>query len=227
MWDKLYILIDIPEIFVGMQFDEVNMIERQPSIKRKLLVKPYPENLILTLLLGNMDTFDVTTDIQEGLDYALSELTEVEQEVLKLRFQERLTYEKIGALRGRSNHGACAVENNAMRKLRHSSRLGYVLYGKKGFEAMDCVFHFPWEAPPPKKEAPDPKLLLTPFEELDLSIGSFNNLRRAGYEFVGDIVDLTYEQILQIKRLSKKNCMEIAVKLQSIGLEHTAWKDFI
>lgn len=203
------------------------MVERRPSIKRKLLLKPYPENLILTLMLGNMDAFEVTPDIQVGLEYALSELTEVEQEVLLLRFQGHLTYEKIGEVRGRSSHGACGIENNAMRKLRHSSRLGYILYGKEGFEARNCVFHFPWKEPPPEPKESDPKILLVPFEELDLSIGSFNTLRRAGYEFVGDIVDLTYEQILQIKRLSRKNCMEIAENLRSIGLKHTAWKDFI
>lgn len=203
------------------------MVKRQPSMKRQYLPKPYPENLILTLMRGTLESVEVTPDIQAGLDYALLQLTAIEQAILKLRFQERLTYQQIGIVRGRTGHGACGAENNAMRKLRHHSRLGYILYGKEGFESMGGVFHFPWEAPLAKEENKDPKVLLLPFEQLDLSVRSFNSLRRAGYEFVGDIVNLTYEQILEIKSLPRQNCIEIAVELRKLGLIDTGWKVFL
>jgi len=203
------------------------MVPRRSSNKRKLLQLPYPENLLMTLLEGVVETIEVTPDIQAGLDYALSTLTEVEQEVLQLRFQNRLTYAEIGEIRERSDHAACSTENNAMRKLPHLSLRGYVLYGKEGFEAMDCVFHHPGETPPTLKVEPDPKVLLISFEELDLSVRSFNSLRRAGYEFVGDIVNLTYEQITNIRSFPRKNCLEVAYKLKALGLKDTCWKDFI
>ena len=99
----------------------------------------------MTLLEGIVETIDVTPDKQAGLDYALTKLTEVEQEVLKLRFQERLTYDEIGKVRGKTGHSACGTENNAMRKLRRTTLRGYILYGKEGFEAIDCVLCPPGE----------------------------------------------------------------------------------
>ena len=203
------------------------MVPPRPSNKRKLLQLPYPENLLMTLLEGIVETIDVTPDKQAGLDYALSKLTEVEQEVLKLRFQERLTYDEIGKVRGKTGHSACGTENNAMRKLRRTTLRGYILYGKEGFEATDCVLCPSSENPPPRTDTPDPKVLDLPFEELDLSVGAFNTLRRAGYEFVGDIVDLSYDQILQINRLSRKRIEEIAAKLRFLGVRNTAWREFL
>ena len=203
------------------------MVPPRPSNKRKLLQLPYPENLLMTLLEGIVETIDVTPDKQAGLDYALSKLTEVEQEVLKLRFQERLTYDEIGKVRGKTGHSACGTENNAMRKLRRTTLRGYILYGKEGFEAMDCVFYPTGEIPPSRTGTPAPNVLALPFEELDLSVGAFNTLRRAGYEFVGDIVDLSYDQILQINRLSRKRIEEIAAKLRFLGVRNTAWREFL
>ena len=198
-----------------------------PSNKRKLLKLPYPENLLMTLWDGIDESIEVTPDIQAGLEYALTKLTEVEQEVLRLRFQERLTYVEIGKVRGKSGHSACGTENNAMRKLRRTALRGYIQYGKEGFEAMDCVWCSPGENPPPSSDTPDPKLLSIPFEELDLSVGAFNTLRRSGYEFVGDIIDLSYDQILKINRLSRKRIEEIAARLRFLGVRNSAWREFL
>jgi len=122
------------------------MVKRQADIKRKYLSKPYPENLILTLMRGHVDSVEITSDVQAGLAYVLTTLTEIEQEVLKYRFQMHMTYKEIGMVRGCTGNSARGSENNAMRKLRHSSRIGYILYGREGFEAMNCVIGFPGEA---------------------------------------------------------------------------------
>lgn len=205
----------------------VHKVKHQASIKRLFLSKPYPENLILTIMQGEMESYDVTEDIQAGVDYALAELTDVEREVLKLRFQNQMTYSEIGEVRGRTRNAACGTENNALRKLRHSSRCGYVLYGKKGFEAMGCKLRYPWEEVPREPEKPDLQVLLTPLETMNFSVRSFNTLRRAGYVLVKDIIDLSYEQILHIKNLPRKNCMEIAAELRKLGISNTAWRDFL
>lgn len=173
-----------------------------------------------------LESYEITSDIQVGLEYALATLTDIEREVLKLRFEDRLTYAQIGAVRERTGKGACGAENNAMRKLRRTPMIGYILYGKEGFTEMDHIFHWPWQDPPPKIEPPDPKVYTIPFEELDLTVRSFNALRRAGYEYIGDIVSLTYDQILEIPYLPRKNCNEIAWKLWHLGLKDTCWKYF-
>ena len=202
------------------------MVPRMPNNKRKLLPLPYPQNLILTLTDGLIESIEVTPDMEAGLEYALSTLTDIEREILKLRFEGRLTYEQIGEVRGRSGSGARHGETNAFRKLRRPPMIGYILYGKEGFAKMDYIFYWPWKEPPPKKEPPDAKVYAIPFEELDLTVRSFNNLRRAGYEVVGDIVNLSYEEILKIPYLPRKNCNEIAWKLWHLGFEDTGWKYF-
>ena len=202
------------------------MVPRMPNNKRKLLPLPYPQNLILTLIDGLIESIEVTPDMETGLEYALSTLTDIEREILKLRFEGRLTYEQIGEVRGRSGSGARHGETNAFRKLRRPPMIGYILYGKEGFAKMDYIFYWPWKEPPPKKEPPDAKVYEIPFEELDLTVRSFNNLRRAGYEVVGDIVNLSYEEILNIPYLPRKNCNEIAWKLWHLGLKDTCWKYF-
>lgn len=202
------------------------MVPRMPNNKRKLLPLPYPQNLILTLIDGLIESIEVTPDMETGLEYALSTLTDIEREILKLRYEGRLTYDQIGEVRGRDGGGARQRESNAFRKLRRPPMIGYILYGKEGFAKMDYIFHWPWKEPPPKKEPPDEKTYAIPFEELDLTVRSFNNLRRAGYEVVGDIVNLSYEEILKIPYLPRKNCNEIAWKLWHLGFEDTCWKYF-
>lgn len=208
-------------------FCEVYMITRSTSIKRKLLAKPYPENLILTVVCGNIESIEITPDILAGLEYALSTLTDIQREVLKLRFKQHMTYEKIGEMRERSLNSARNIEVTAMHKLRRLPLIGYILYGKVGFAEMEYSFHWPWESPPPKKDPLNTNVLIIPFEELNLTIRTFNTLRSAGYKCVGDIVKLSYEQILGMKFYSRKNYKEIAWKLWELGLQDTCWKYFM
>lgn len=203
------------------------MEEFNASVRKQLLSKSYPENLILTIIRGRLDSIEVTLDIQEGLRFALSTLTDIEQETMALRFRQHLTYRQISEIRRCTDSNIRYLEKNALRKLRQVRLLGYILYGKAGYAEMEYVFHWPWEPAPPKKEPPDPKVLAMPLEELGLSIGTFNILRRAGYELVGDIVNLSYEEILGIKFFARKNSREIAWKLWDFDLEETCWRYFM
>ena len=56
-----------------------------------------------------------------------------------------------------------------------------------------------------------PELLETPIEELELSVRSFNCLRRAGMATVGDIVQNIYtrEDLLKIRNLGIRSADEI------------------
>ena len=195
--------------------------------KRKLLAEAYPINLIGTLLRRAVVNPEITEDILAGIEYALSKLTDVEREVIKLRFAFHMTYKQIGITRGRSENGSRGITVNALRKLRRPKLLGYILYGKNGFAEMSYIFRFPWEALPQQKNAHDPEVLAISFEKLYLTVRSFNALRLAGYECVGDIVALTPEQIMSIKYLSKENLEEIALKLRKIGITDTSWNEFV
>ena len=203
------------------------MIERALPLPKEILMKPYPLNLILAILREDDYTPEITEDIAAGVECALASLTEREQEVMKYRFVERKSYADIGRTLGVTGSNIARLHNNAARKLQQMKNLGLILYGKDGFAQMHYQFHFPWKEAPKKVEPHDPAIMAIPFEELDFSIRTFNNLRRIGYEFVRDIVDLTPEQILKIKYLNVKNREEIAQKIRGLGLLGTHWDDYI
>ena len=55
-------------------------------------------------------------------------------------------------------------------------------------------------------------------EELDMSVRSFNCLKRAGIDTVKDLVNKTEEDMIRVRNLGKKSLEEVIQKLQSLGL---------
>lgn len=63
----------------------------------------------------------------------------------------------------------------------------------------------------------DGEKLCMSIEELDLSVRSHNCLTRAGIATVGDLIDLTLEDLRRINNLGKKNFDEIVTKVHNLG----------
>ncbi len=63
------------------------------------------------------------------------------------------------------------------------------------------------------------KILEMTIEELDLSVRSFNCLKRAGIDTVGDLVSRTEEDMIKVRNLGRKSLEEVIQKLHSLGLE--------
>ncbi len=62
------------------------------------------------------------------------------------------------------------------------------------------------------------QILQTTIEELDMSVRSFNCLKRAGIDTVADLVNRTEEDMIKVRNLGKKSLEEVIQKLQSLGL---------
>lgn len=62
------------------------------------------------------------------------------------------------------------------------------------------------------------RLLEMPIEELDLSVRSFNCLKRAGINTVGELTAKTDEDMMKVRNLGKKSLEEVKEKLSSLGL---------
>ena len=62
------------------------------------------------------------------------------------------------------------------------------------------------------------KILDMSIEELDMSVRSFNCLKRAGIDTVGDLTNRTEEDMIKVRNLGKKSLEEVIQKLQSLGL---------
>ncbi|HHY39825.1 MAG TPA: DNA-directed RNA polymerase subunit alpha [Syntrophaceticus sp.] len=62
------------------------------------------------------------------------------------------------------------------------------------------------------------KVLEMPIEELELSVRSFNCLKRAGINTVGDLTMRTVEEMMKVRNLGKKSLEEVEKKLAELGL---------
>jgi DNA-directed RNA polymerase subunit alpha len=70
-----------------------------------------------------------------------------------------------------------------------------------------------------RKETQKGKVLEMTIEELDLSVRSFNCLKRAGIDSVEDLINHTEEDMMKVRNLGRKSLEEVIQKLCSLGLE--------
>jgi DNA-directed RNA polymerase subunit alpha len=54
-------------------------------------------------------------------------------------------------------------------------------------------------------------------EELDLSVRSFNCLKRAGINTVEDLIGKSEDEMMKVRNLGKKSLEEVVAKLESLG----------
>jgi len=69
-----------------------------------------------------------------------------------------------------------------------------------------------------KEETNKEKMLEMSIEELDLSVRSYNCLKRAGINTVQELTDKTEAQMMKVRNLGRKSLEEVKVKLTDLGL---------
>ena len=70
-----------------------------------------------------------------------------------------------------------------------------------------------------REETIKEKVLEMTIEELDMSVRSFNCLKRAGIDTVEDLTNRTEEDMIKVRNLGKKSLEEVVQKLHSLGLD--------
>ncbi|HIV87665.1 MAG TPA: DNA-directed RNA polymerase subunit alpha [Candidatus Pygmaiobacter gallistercoris] len=63
------------------------------------------------------------------------------------------------------------------------------------------------------------KVLDMTIEELDLSVRSFNCLKRAGINTVGDLINKSEDEMMKVRNLGRKSLEEVISKLESLGFK--------
>ncbi|MDO4746630.1 MAG: DNA-directed RNA polymerase subunit alpha C-terminal domain-containing protein, partial [Bacillota bacterium] len=63
------------------------------------------------------------------------------------------------------------------------------------------------------------KVLEMTIEELDLSVRSYNCLKRAGINTVDDLQKKTLEEMMKVRNLGRKSLEEVINKLDGLGLK--------
>ena len=73
-----------------------------------------------------------------------------------------------------------------------------------------------------KEESKKEKVLEMPIEELELSVRSYNCLKRAGIATVEDLTNKSQEDMMKVRNLGKKSLDEVTNKLIALGLNFTS-----
>ena len=76
-----------------------------------------------------------------------------------------------------------------------------------------------------KEESKKEKVLEMSVEELELSVRSFNCLKRAGISTVEDLTNRTEADMMKVRNLGKKSFDEVTNKLHSLGLDFAQEED--
>ena len=73
-----------------------------------------------------------------------------------------------------------------------------------------------------KGDNPQEKVLEMTIEELDLSVRSFNCLKRAAINTVEELTQKSPEEMMKVRNLGKKSLEEVIAKLRSLGFDLTS-----
>lgn len=70
-----------------------------------------------------------------------------------------------------------------------------------------------------KEESKKEKVLEMSIEDLELSVRSFNCLKRAGISTVEDLTNKSISDMMKVRNLGKKSLDEVTNKLHQLGLD--------
>ena len=70
-----------------------------------------------------------------------------------------------------------------------------------------------------KEESKTARVLEMSIEDLELTVRSFNCLKRAGISTVQDLANKTEADMMKVRNLGKKSLDEVTNKLHSLGLD--------
>ena len=69
-----------------------------------------------------------------------------------------------------------------------------------------------------KEESKQVKVLEMPIEDMDLSVRSYNCLKRANINTIEDLTKKSKDDMLKVRNLGQKSLEEVIFKLESYGL---------
>lgn len=109
-------------------------------------------------------------------------------------------------------------EKEQMEKLEEHRREIIEIFRQSGVYNEDMVIEFGTVEVCPSESSYLKQTLNTTIEEMDLSVRSFNCLRRAGIQTLEDLTKHTENEMYKVRNLGKKSLREIKEKLLGFGL---------
>jgi DNA-directed RNA polymerase subunit alpha len=155
------------------------------------------------------------------IDSIFSPVTRVNYEVQDTRVGNEMDYDKLilevwtnGTIK--PDEAVATAADTLVNRLK-------LFQGMRGFVEdviPDVEEEEPVEMPDtqPVSEDKEKRILDMTIEDLDLSVRSFNCLKRAGIDFVGDLVNKSEDDMMKVRNLGRKSLDEVKKKLEDIGL---------
>lgn len=175
----------------------------------------YPDNLLYDIFGGEWE-YPRPADFDGSMEYVLHSLTERERRILDFRYKDGLTFEAIGKRECVTRERIRQIHAKSLRKLRHPDRLNYLKYGVSGVIARKT--ESAREAALASLPKPDIKPEDITLEGLELSVRSYNCLKRAGMNTMRDVAEMTFDELCHVRNLGKKSVDEICAVLTGYGI---------
>jgi DNA-binding CsgD family transcriptional regulator len=192
----------------------------------------YPFNLAKDILGSVTEAIKIYVP---GLYGAMATLSEREADVLRRRYQDKLTLKEVGQIQEVTPERIRQLEAKALQKLRRPSRVNMFLaipltehqtlsaeHQKlnRQYELLARALEIAVERPSEPEITELAKMVnvkSTPLEELDFSVRTYNCLRRAGINTLGEIVSKTSDELAKIRNLGRHSLNEIVMTLEKYG----------
>jgi len=209
-----------------------------PFTRTPMLEECYPINLLISVHTIAIDSEEYPPDIWDydirQFKYLITLLSDREQRVIQFRYQLGMTLDETAAAFGLTRERIRQIQLKAERKLRHwSAKKGIYVVDRKKYDDLKMehkhlmaeydMLLSKYEVLSHEKVIPDGLPVVEigkiTVEELDLSVRSYNCLKRAGIATLKDILDFDENQQntdrtwMTIRNLGKKSIMEIAKKV--------------
>ena len=190
----------------------------------------YPYNLIKDLELEPCECFE---HFNERLEFLLtkSTITDREEKIIRLYYIDGKTFEEIGKYFGTTRERIRQIQTKAIKKLKLFKKY---FYGGKWClmeELAKEEYQKYLETQKPYWKYESAKQYIFQYESgvflpireqkidnLDLSVRSYNCLKRAGIRTIGDLLNFTYNDLFKIRNLGRKSLKEVLDKIHDLGL---------
>jgi RNA polymerase sigma factor (sigma-70 family) len=187
----------------------------------------FPETLIESLDFDERaDISYIENHIEENLDLALKTIPERSANIFKLAYKYGYTAEAIGLKEGITGERVNQIVRKTLRRLRSPQRKNILQYGQEYFDLQENIEQLKVEyrkkieelkykiANPETTEIEEDDLIeYSKIEKLDLSVRSYNCLKRAGINTIGELTQKTEEEMMRVRNLGRKSLKEVKEKL--------------
>lgn len=227
--------------------NEVVALVRKSELKDLCKEVVYPYNAYETINLMDYDVPPELAEEDVFENILKERCTEREDNAIRMFFKYKMSFKSVGEHLGCSLERARQIVYKGMKRVKYyiyhyqemveeqerkriakeesdkldARRVELIQACREtGIISEDVTIYFgkPTFGLDESKLSDEEKTLKLPIEDLDLSVRSYNCLRRAGLTTIGSLVDKTESQMMRVKNLGKKSLKEIRYKLLDYGL---------